>query len=72
MHYIHVIGAEWNLEKYQLYEQKGYSEREAINILTEEQKLTDMEFLKNQNSPGRFTRSNQVSDYLGCDHNDVI
>ena len=55
-----------------LYEQKGYSEKEALNIRTEEQKLADIEFLKNQNPPGPFTRSNQVSDYLGCDHNDFI
>ena len=53
-------------------EQKGYSEKEAFNIRTEEQKLADIEFLKNQNPPGPFTRSNQVSDYLGYDHNDVI
>ena len=55
-----------------LYEQKGYSEKEALNIRTEEQKIADIELLKNQNPPGPFTRSNRVFDYLGCDHNDVI
>ena len=55
-----------------LCEQEGYSEKEALNIRTEEQKLSDIEFLKKQNPHGSFTRSNQVSNYLGCDHNDVI
>ena len=36
------------IKKNQLYEQEGYSEREALNIRTEEQKLTDIEFLKNK------------------------
>ena len=51
-----------------LYEQKGYNEKEALNIRTEEQKIADIELLKNQNPPGPFTRSNRVFDYLGCDH----
>ena len=55
-----------------LYEQKGYNEKEALNIRTEEQKIADIELLKNQNPPGPFTRSNRVFGYLGCDHNDVI
>lgn len=66
---IQVIGAERN-KKMKLYEQKGYSEKEALNIRTEEQKLSYIEFLKKQKPPGPFTSSNQVSDYLGCDHND--
>ena len=54
------------------YEKKGYSEKEALNIPTEEQKLCDIEFLKKQNPPGPFTRSHEVSHYLGSDNNDVV
>ena len=68
---IQVIRAEWN-NKMKLYEQKGYSLTEDLNMCTDEQKLSDIEFLKSQNCPGSFTRSNQVSDYLGSDHNDGI
>ena len=71
VHDIQVIKAEWN-KKMKLYEQKGYSEKEALNIRTEEQKIADIELLKNQNPPGPFTRSNRVFNYLGCDHNNVI
>ena len=60
------------IKKNQLYEQKGYSEREALNIRTEEHKLTDIEFLKKQNPPGPFTRSIEVSDYLVSDNDDAV
>ena len=35
-------------------------------------KLCDIEFLKKQNLPGPFTRSNEVSRYLGSDINDAV
>ena len=54
------------------YEEKGYSEKEALNIRTEVKKLCDIEFLKKQNPPGPFTRSNEVSHYLGSDINDAV
>ena len=60
VHDIQVICAEWN-DKMKKYEEKRYSEKEALNICTEEQKLADIEFLKKQNPPGLFTRSNEVS-----------
>ena len=47
LHDIQVICAEWNV-KMQNYEEKGYSEKEALNIRAEEQKLCDIEFLKNK------------------------
>ena len=70
-HGIQVIRFEWN-DKMKKYKEKGYSENEALNIRTEEQKLADMEILKiKQNPPGPFTRSNEISDYLG-DNNDAV
>ena len=48
---------------------KGYSEKEAC---AKEQKLCDIEFLKKQNPPGPFTRSNEVSNYFGSYINDAV
>ena len=68
VHDIQVIRAEWNV-KMKNYEEKGYSEKEAR---AEEQKLCDIEFLKKQNPPGPFTRSNKVSNYFGSYINDAV
>ena len=71
VHDVQVICAEWNV-KMKNYEEKGYSEKEALDIRSEEQKLCDIEFLKKQNPPGPLIRSNEVSNYLGSDINDAV
>ena len=68
LHDIQVIRAEWNV-KVKNYEEKGYNEKKAR---AEEQKLCDIEFLKKQNPPGPFTRSNEVSNYLSSYINDAV
>ena len=57
VHDIQVIRAEWNV-KMKNYEEKGYSEKEAR---AEEQKLCDIEFLKNKIL---LTRSPDLTKFL--------
>ena len=45
VHDLQVIRAEWN-NKIKMNEEMGYSEKESLNIRTEERKLADIEFLK--------------------------
>ena len=71
VHDIQVICAEWN-DKMKKYKEMGYSEKQALNISSEERKLADIVFLKKQNPPGPFTRYNKVSDYLGNDNNEAV
>ena len=57
---INEIRLQWN-EKMKAYEEKGYSEKEALNIRAEQTKLADLDFLKGQNPPEPFTTSEEVS-----------
>ena len=72
VHDIQVIRAEWN-DKMKKYEENGYSEKEVLNISTQERQFADIEFLKKTKSSFfNFTISNKVSDYLDSDNNDAV
>ena len=45
-------------------EKKGYTEKEASNVLKEAKKLEDLEYLKSQNPTGPFSSCDEVTMYL--------
>lgn len=65
------IRLRWN-EKMKQYQQQGYSEKEALNMKEEQNKLKDLDFLKCQNPPGPFSTTEEVDSYMNCDESDSI
>ena len=43
---------------------KGYSEKEVLNLKVKVQKLEDLEFLKNQKHSGPFTNIDDVKTFM--------
>ena len=43
---------------------KGYGEKELLNLRLDAQKLEDLEFLKRQKYPGPFTSTSDVKDFM--------
>ena len=61
------IKLKWNT-KMKAYEEKGFSEKEALNLKEEASKIKDLDFLKKQTPPGPFTTSNEVTTYMANDN----
>ena len=55
--------AEWN-NKMKALQEKGYNEKELLNLKNEDDKLKDLEFLKKQTIPGPFTTSDEVQSFI--------
>ena len=45
-------------------QEKSFSEKDIINLKLEDQKLKDLEFLRNQISPGPFTKPEDVNTFM--------
>ena len=55
--------AQWNNNMKALQE-KGYTEKELLNLKNEDDKLKDLEFLKKQTIPGPFTTPGEVKSFI--------
>ena len=62
------LNKEWNRKMKEL-EEKGYKEKEIENILQEESKLKDLEYMKSQNGP--FTKKEEVENYMKGNDSDT-
>ena len=54
---------EWS-EKMVGLQEKSFSEKDIINLKLENQKLKDLEFLRNQIPPGPFTKPEDVNTFM--------
>ena len=57
------IKLEWNAKMKEM-EEKGFSAKQLANIKLESQKLDDLDFLSRQPTPGPFTTSESVSNFM--------
>ena len=48
-------------------QEKGYNEKELLNLKNEDDKMKDLEFLKKQTIPGPFTTSDEVQSFIDTD-----
>ena len=53
----------WN-EKMVALQEKGFTEKDMLNLKLENQKLEDLEFLRTQIPPGPFTKKEEVTDFM--------
>ena len=51
-------------EKMASFQEKGFTEKDIINLQLENQKLKDLEFLRNQIPPGPFTKPEDVNSFM--------
>ena len=60
---IESIKVTWN-EKMRKLQEKGYQEKDLLNVKNEERRLKDLQFLKNQVMPGPFTCKEDVIKFM--------
>ena len=63
-HEIEHIKAQWNDRMRELQE-RGFSEKELLNVKKEGKRLSDLTFLKSQTIPGPFTSKEEVDNFMG-------